>query len=745
MDKNVLWADPDVKVKEEELEEEAYHGITTDHDVEYEIDIQKREEEDVVNDNNAGLLIELPCQEEEVGSSKYVTDDLTEEHSDQEDQKRSDVHKKFECKLCGKKYSQSSSLYRHMVQHNNNKSYECGECGKQFFRRYNLHRHISGKRNCKKECPVCLKVFPTHELLIAHVLDHKTKDVENVTDGVAEQDVDATAASDCVAEQDINATVASDTTAETTHTDNTDVNSSKDSLSKYWREVEMHQEVTPEKPLQCKLCDKTCISKTNLKRHMYTHTGLKPHKCQECGRAFARRNQLTRHEERHQVREYKECHLCHRSVLNIENHLLYHERETPSKCDSCHKEFSYRHELIAHQLSSACTTTNNIKFNREEEGSSRPFECEECGKRYKEKKALTRHKKTHAETRPYTCGRCGKGFFRQYYLLRHVSSSSCKKGKPCKVCDVMFQERDMLFNHVREHFDTQVEICNRCGEPFTSVKMLRKHKRSHHRSSSLRHSPEYYFKCSNSWVFEEDLPSNLPENSVISRYLKTMEKMEAGSDPAEVHTKVQTRSSNGDDLASTTRINIIRCVECHQTFTNVRSLDRHEKSNCGRNKPYKCSLCKKSFARRYGLMRHMKSHNSARPQEKCQQCGKLVFDLQLHMSRHDSEQYTCEVCNAGFSFKLDLLAHEKVHSGVKQEKYECEECGATFAQGGSLTRHMRQHEDGSVGKFKCNICEKTFHRKWNLLRHLEQRSCASIGGGSRNASSHISLDEDEDC
>jgi len=52
--------------------------------------------------------------------------------------------------------------------------------------------------------------------------------------------------------------------------------------------------------------------------------------------------------------------------------------------------------------------------------NERPFECEVCGRKFREKKVMKKHEALHTSERKYKCDVCGRGFLRQSNLDLHA-------------------------------------------------------------------------------------------------------------------------------------------------------------------------------------------------------------------------------------------------------------------------------------------------------------------------------------
>lgn len=191
--------------------------------------------------------------------------------------------------------------------------------------------------------------------------------------------------------------------------------------------------------LCCPLCEYSTRVKEHLASHMNSHTSDRKYMCGQCGQTFKWSHSLRRHQRTHQ-KDYK------------------------FSCSHCPKTFSRKDHLAVHE-----------KLHDSENTESYP--CPECGVKFKNKKTLTGHVKTHSTDKPHKCDSCDSAFTRKASLTRHVLAAHAGHVFHCDICSAPFSYKSTLEDHRRAvHNEGKRDFhCLGCGLSFACKSYLQKH------------------------------------------------------------------------------------------------------------------------------------------------------------------------------------------------------------------------------------------------------------------------------
>ena len=138
--------------------------------------------------------------------------------------------------------------------------------------------------------------------------------------------------------------------------------------------------------------------------------------------------------------------------------------EKPFECDECHRRFGCKSNLNRHKMIHT---------------GKKPCECDECHKRFRDKSYLNRHKMIHTGEKPFECGECHHRYYCKSDLNKHKMIHTGEKPFQCDYCHKQFRLKFNLNTHKRIHTGEKPFECGKCRQRFSDQSNLNQHKKIH--------------------------------------------------------------------------------------------------------------------------------------------------------------------------------------------------------------------------------------------------------------------------
>ncbi|OXA39533.1 Zinc finger protein 26 [Folsomia candida] len=373
---------------------------------------------------------------------------------------------------------------------------------------------------------------------------------------------------------------------------------------------------------------------------------------------------------------------------------------------------------------------------------SRPFECDQCPRRFAEEWILNGHilRFHHGDKSPFKCDHCPARFHAKSLILSHRSLThpsiqtpytGSKQSLSSRIAQLLKKPPKKKKQLPPTRLPTPlIFTCTKCPSP--PCPRLSSRIACHIHLARCHANPSSKFPCTQcDLVFLTDRgraihTDHFHVKKISSRenplHCATCDKKCASLIAFNNHTAFHSKS-NQSQIHPPPPKETHLCELCPLTFTSLRYLEDHRVrvhyEVLGLN-PFKCDTCGRTLTtltklKSHIVVKHTKQYTFPCPQDGCG----IGFEDETQLKTHvkivhlKEKPFQCDQCPKAFGLKYNLMVHMRIHTGEKP--YVCGTCGKAYSDQPTYRRHLETHGDKV---HTCDTCGKEFK-----VRHAYRVHC----------------------
>ena len=200
--------------------------------------------------------------------------------------------------------------------------------------------------------------------------------------------------------------------------------------------------------------------------------------CRKCLRKFNTLSELSVHSEKHKSKVIEIS-----SKLNVRISSKYQKKTSNEFVGNTLK----RSNQMKSHLKASAIETNHFKEPSSNETiekkksifKQKPFECDECGKKFSHLGNFKVHKRIHTGEKPFQCDECEFKCITLGNLKVHKRIHTKEKPFKCDECEYKCITSGNLKVHKRIHTGERPYSCYQCDYKYTRLGSLMTHKKTH--------------------------------------------------------------------------------------------------------------------------------------------------------------------------------------------------------------------------------------------------------------------------